>query len=105
VKFLTQKNHLIQIIASHVESATPDDGVYELIQEPEQGFSEDQVNIAVDLTEVPNQGSEVFDIPDPSPAQEGKPRCITQYFKLLHLYSFILIYLYYALSLGVEMEP
>jgi hypothetical protein len=51
----------------------------------EQGFSEDQVNVAEDLTEAPNQGSKVFDIPDPSPAQEGKPRCITQYFKLLHL--------------------
>jgi hypothetical protein len=69
VKFLTHKNHLIQIIASHVESATLDDGVYELIQEPEQGFFEDHVNVAEDLTEAPNQGLEVFDIPDPSPAQ------------------------------------
>jgi hypothetical protein len=84
---------------------TLDDGVYESIQEPEQGFSEDQVNVTEDLTEAPNKGTEVFDIPDPNPAQEGRPRCITQYFKLLHLYSFILIYLYYALSLGVEMEP
>jgi hypothetical protein len=69
-------NHLIQIIAYHVESVTLDDGIYELIQEPEQGFSEDQVNISEDLIEAPNQGSEVFDIPDPSPAEEGKPRCI-----------------------------
>jgi hypothetical protein len=50
-------------------------------------------------------GSEVFEIPGPSPTQEGKPRRITHYFKLLHLYSFILIYLYYALSLEIEMEP
>jgi hypothetical protein len=92
-------------MAYHVESVTLDDGIYELIQEPKQGFSKDQVNVSKDLTEVPNQGSEVFDIPDPSPAQEGKPQCITQYFKLLHLYSFMLIYLYYALSLEVEMEP
>jgi hypothetical protein len=84
---------------------TIDDGVCELVPEPEQGISEDQANITEDITEAPNQGSEVFDIPDPSPAQEGKPRCITQYFKLLHLYSFLPIYLYYALSLGVEMEP
>jgi hypothetical protein len=89
----------------HVESATLDDGVYELIPEPKQGFSEDPANVAEVITEAPNQSSKVFDIPDPSPAQEVKPRCITQYFKLLHLYSFILIYLYYALSLGVEMEP
>jgi hypothetical protein len=61
------------------------------------------VNIVENLIEAPNQSSEVFDIPDPSPAQEGKPRCITQYFKLLHLESYI--YLYYALSLGVDMEP
>jgi hypothetical protein len=65
--------NLIQIIAYHVESATLDDGVYELIQEPEQGFSEDQVNIAEDLTEAPNQGSEVFDIPDPSPLKKASP--------------------------------
>jgi hypothetical protein len=84
---------------------TLDDGIYELIQEPEQGFSEDKMNVFEDLTEAPNQSSEVFYILDPSPAQEGKPRCMTQYFKLLHLYNIILIYLYYALSLGVEMEP
>jgi hypothetical protein len=37
-------------------------------------FSEDQVNVAEELTEVPNQGSEVFDIPNPNPTSEGKPR-------------------------------
>jgi hypothetical protein len=63
------------------------------------------VNVTEDLIEDPNQGSEVLDITDPSPAQEGKPGCITRYFKLLHLYNFILIYLYYALIIGVEMEP
>jgi hypothetical protein len=70
---------------------TLDDGDYELVAEHEQGFSENHLNIAEDIIEAPNQGSEVLDIPDPSPAQEGKPRCITQYFKLLHLYNFILI--------------
>jgi hypothetical protein len=62
-------------------------------------------HVIENLTKAPNQSLEVFDITDPSPAQEGKPWCITQYFKLLHLYSFILVYLYYALRLGVEMEP
>jgi hypothetical protein len=70
-------NHLIQIIAYHVESTTLEDGTYELVQEPEQGISEDKVNIAEDLTEAPNQSSEVIDIPDPSPTQESKPWCIT----------------------------
>jgi hypothetical protein len=67
---------------------TLDDGDYELVPEHEQGFSEDPANVAEVITEAPNQSSEVFDIPNPSPAQEGKPRCITQYFKLLHLYGF-----------------
>jgi hypothetical protein len=44
-----------------------------LVPEPEQGISEDQVNIAEDLTEAPNQSSEVVDIPDHSLTQEGKP--------------------------------
>jgi hypothetical protein len=70
---------------------TLDDGDYELVPETEQGISEDPVNIIETLTKAPNQSSEILNTPAPSPAQEGKPRCITQYFKLLHFYSFILI--------------
>jgi hypothetical protein len=90
------------IIAYHVESATLDDGIYELVQEPELGFSEDPANITEILTEAPNQSSEVSDTPDPNPTQEGKPRCITQYFNLLQFYLHIM---YLALRLGVEMKP
>jgi hypothetical protein len=83
VKFLTHEppnsNHCISC-----RVATLDDGDYELVPENEQGFSEDPVNVIENLTKASNQGSEVFDIPDPSPTQEGKPRYITQYFKLLH---------------------
>jgi hypothetical protein len=81
-----------QNIAYHVESTILDDGDYELVPETEQEFSEDPVNIVETLTEAPNQSSEIFDTPAPSPAQEGKPRCITQYFKLLHLCNPIRIY-------------
>jgi hypothetical protein len=55
---------LFQIIAYHVDSTTLADGTYELILEPEQGISEDQVNVVEELTEVPNQSSEIFNIPD-----------------------------------------
>jgi hypothetical protein len=74
-----------------------DDGDYELVPETEQRFPEDPANIVETLTEAPNQSSENLDIPAPSPAQEGKPRCITQYFKLLHFYNFILIYYIYVM--------
>jgi hypothetical protein len=57
--------------------------------EKDQGFYEDPVNIVETITEAPNQSSEVSDTADPSPAQEGKTRCITQY---LIYYNFILIY-------------
>jgi hypothetical protein len=74
VKFLTQEppnsNHYI---AYHSESATLHDGVYELVQEPELGFSEDPANVIETITEAPNQSLEVFDTTDPSPIQEGKP--------------------------------
>jgi hypothetical protein len=73
VKFLNQQP-LLQITAYHVDSTTLADGTYELIPEPEQGISEDQVNVAEELTEAPNQSSEVIDIRDPSPTEEGKPR-------------------------------
>jgi hypothetical protein len=65
---------LLQITAYHVDSTTLADGTYELFPEPEQGISEDQVNVAEELTEAPNQSSEVIDIPDHSPTQEGKPQ-------------------------------
>jgi hypothetical protein len=71
------------------------DGTYELVPETEQGIFEDQVNVAEGLTEAPNQSSEVIDIPNPSSTHEGKPRCITQYFKLC---TYITIYLSCALS-------
>jgi hypothetical protein len=79
-----------------------DDGDYELVLEQDQGFSEDPINIVETLTEAPNQSSEIFDTPAPNPTQEGKPRCITQYFNLVQFYPYIL---YLALSLGVKMEP
>jgi hypothetical protein len=73
VKFLKRRS-LFQIIAYHVDSTILADGTYELIPEPEQGISEDQLNVAEELTEVPNQSSEIFNTPDPSPASEGRPR-------------------------------
>jgi hypothetical protein len=81
---------------------TLDDGDYELVLEQDQGFSINPVNVVKTITEAPNQSSEVSDTTDPSPTQEGKPQCITQYFNLLQFYMYIL---YLALSLGVEMEP
>jgi hypothetical protein len=56
---------------------TLDDGDYELVPKTEQRIFEDPTNVAEVITEALNQSSEVFDIPDPKPAQEGKPRCIT----------------------------
>jgi hypothetical protein len=38
---------------------TLDDGDYELVLEPDQGFSKDPINFAETLTEAPNQSSEV----------------------------------------------
>jgi hypothetical protein len=73
VKFLNQRP-LLQITVYHVDSTTLTNGTYELISECEQGISEDQVYVTKELTEAPNQSSEVIDIPDPSPTQEGKPR-------------------------------
>jgi hypothetical protein len=62
------------MFAYHIDSTTLANGTYELILEPEQGISEDQVNVAEELTEALNQSSKVFDIPDPNPTSEGKPR-------------------------------
>jgi predicted secreted protein len=74
---------------------TLDDGDYELVLEQDQGFSEDPTTVAENLTESPNQSSEVSDIPAPSPTQERKPPCIHQYFNLLQL-AYILCILHYV---------
>jgi hypothetical protein len=58
------------------------DGTYELIPEPDEGISEAPVNVTKGLSEAPNLGSEDTVITDPRLTSEGKPRCITQYFKL-----------------------
>jgi hypothetical protein len=65
---------LNHIFAYHIDSITLADGDYELIPEPEGGYSEDPGNVVGNLTEVPNQSSKNFDTPAPSLTQEGKPR-------------------------------
>jgi hypothetical protein len=65
---------LLQIAAYHVDSTILADGTYELILEPEQGISEDQVNVTEELTKAPNKSSGDIDISDPSPTNEGKLR-------------------------------
>jgi hypothetical protein len=73
-----------------------------LVLGQDQGFSEDPTQAVEELIEAPNQSSEVSGTPVPNPTQEGKPRCISQYFKLL---PFHLCIIYLALCLGVAMTP
>jgi hypothetical protein len=73
-----------------------------LVLGQDQGFPEDSTQAVEELIEAPNQSSEASDTPAPNPTQEGKPRCITQYFNLLQFHYYII---YLALRLGVEMEP
>jgi hypothetical protein len=65
---------LNHIFAYHIDSTTLTDGDYELIPEPEGGYSEDPGNVVGNLTEAPNQSSKNFDTPAPNPTHEGKPR-------------------------------
>jgi hypothetical protein len=73
-----------------------------LVLGQDQGFSEDSTQAVEELIEAPNQSSEASDTPAPNPTQEGKPRCISQYFKLLPFHLYII---YLALCLGVAMTP
>jgi hypothetical protein len=78
-----------------------DDGDYELVLGQDQRFSEDPTQAVEELTESPNQSSEASDTPAPNSTQEGKPRCTSQYFKLLQFHYYDI---YLALRLGVEMK-
>jgi hypothetical protein len=85
------------IFAYHIDSTTLADGDYELIPEQEVEISEDPGNVIGNLTEALNQSLENFDTPTPNPTQEGKPRCITQYFKLLH-YEILYLYIIFCIK-------
>jgi hypothetical protein len=51
------------------------DGDYQILPEPKVEVSEDTRNVVGDLTEDPNPSLEEFiNVPDPSPASEGKSR-------------------------------
>jgi hypothetical protein len=68
------KFHLINFVASHIESTTLDDGDYELVLGQDQGFPEDSAQVVEGLTEAPNPSSETSDTPTLTPIPEGKPR-------------------------------
>ena len=68
----------------HIETTSLVDGTYELIQEPDEDFSEAQIN-TMELTEDLNSNSE-----EPQPTEFidtniGKPRCIILLFQIMQL--------------------
>jgi hypothetical protein len=78
-------------VALHVDTTTSANGTYGISQKSAEDIPEDQGNVTKGLSEAPNQSSEDIDISNFSPTSKGKPRCITQYFKLLH---YAILYLY-----------
>jgi hypothetical protein len=90
-------------VALHVDTTTFSNGTCEISQKSTEDVPEDQMNVTKGLTEAPNQSSEDVNISDFRPTSKGKPRCITQYFKLLQYAILYIIYL--ALRLGVAMTP
>ena len=71
----TQAPHYFPTIAFHIEATPLADGTYELIQEPDGGFSEAQANV-VELTEAPNSDSKEPKSTDFIDTSTGKPRRI-----------------------------
>jgi hypothetical protein len=61
-------------LAYHIDSTTLADGDYQLIPEPEGGYSEDPGNFIAELSEALNQSSEDLNFTDFSPTSKGKPR-------------------------------
>jgi hypothetical protein len=61
-------------LAYHIDLTTLADGDYQLIPEPEGGYSEDPGNFVAELSEALNQSSEDLNFTDFSPTSKGKPR-------------------------------
>jgi hypothetical protein len=59
---------LNHIFAYHIDSTTLTDGDYELIPEPEGGYSKDPRTFVEVFSETPNQSSKDNKLTDPSPA-------------------------------------
>jgi hypothetical protein len=89
-------------VALHVDTTTFGNGTYEISPESSEDVSADQMNVTKGLSKAPNKSSEDIDISNFSPTSKGKPRCISQYFKLLQFHYYII---YLALRLEVEMKP
>ena len=66
----------------HIETTSLVDGTYELIQEPDEDFSEAQINI-VELTEDPNSNLEEPQPTDFIDIDTSKPRCIILLFQIM----------------------
>ena len=80
-KIITCYYHNSSSCAFHIDLSTLADGTYELVPESESEQREAQVNLTK-ATEDPNPISEE---PRTSYAQEGKPRCMSYYFKFMQL--------------------
>jgi hypothetical protein len=65
---------IIYTFVRHIDSTTLADGDYQLIPEPEGGYSEDPSNLVAEFSEAPNQGSEDINLTNPNTTSEGKPR-------------------------------
>jgi hypothetical protein len=63
-------------IALHVDTTISAYDIYEISQKSAKDILEDQVNVAKEISEVPNQSSEDnnTNIPNSSPTSKGKPR-------------------------------
>jgi hypothetical protein len=85
-------------VALHVVTTTSASSTYKISQESAEDAPEDQVNVTKDLSKAPNQSSEdnSTNIPDFSPTNKGKPRCISQYFNLLPFHLYIIFILHYV---------
>jgi hypothetical protein len=71
----------------HVDTTTSANGTNKISQESTEDIPEDQMNVTKGLSEAPNQSSEDnnTNISNFSPTNKGKPRCTSQYFKLLQI--------------------
>ena len=74
----------------HIETTSLVDGTYELIQEPDEDFSEAQIN-TMELTEDLNSNSEEPQPTDFIDIDTGKPRCIILLFQIMQFIVIILL--------------
>jgi hypothetical protein len=92
-------------IALHVDTTTSTNDTYKISQESAENVPEDQMNVTKGLSEAPNQVRKIIILTSLTSVPPVKTSPDAYPSNSIYYNSIIILYIYLALRLGVEMKP